>query len=144
MLFSVFAITTSAISSIDYNAALLYRELNVIRKEALQNYPNLWPISKDGVREAAEIIDSLGIGRIVELQAAPFRGIYSLSFSDEYGNLYSIGMESIGLISLVDENGNALWYFGSGSMLPAPWWAWLPPWLQCILRVVFFGWIWMR
>ncbi|MCL2195297.1 MAG: hypothetical protein FWB76_05035 [Oscillospiraceae bacterium] len=32
---------------------------------------------------------------------------------------------------------------GFGAYYPEPWWAFWPSWLQCVLRWIFFGWIWM-
>jgi len=130
-LFSVFAITASAISSVDYNAALLYRELNTVQ-----------PNSKEQARRIAAILDEIGIGRIVESQVNHYGERYSVRFSDEHGNIGTIIMEDTSLIAILDGNNFAIW--GGSEIVSSPWWFFLPSWLQCVVRVVFFGWIWMR
>ena len=132
VLFSVFAVNIFANSSVEHNTNLLYLELNTIQ-----------PISKEQTRRIAELLDSFDVGKIIEFQVEQYYVRYSISFLDEHGSRYSIVMERTALIAILDENGYALWYLGGGQ-ISSGWWQFWPAWLQCVLRVVFFGWIWMR
>jgi len=136
-LFSVFAIITSATSAVEHNTDLLYRELNAVQLT-----------TREYVRGIAEILFVyLNVGKILEIQVnlphvEHYSDRYTLTFSDEHGSVYSLVMSGSALIVILNENNIAVW--GGSEIVRAPWWTIFPSWLQCVLRVVFFGWIWMR
>jgi len=166
LLLSTFAFTTQAFdyfegvsATVRYNAEKLYAALVAAREEVLQNdaelglciYNPVGEIGMEGIVHFAEILETLGVQKIVEIQQIEVTGSlfsrYFVTVIDAAGNLFVIHFTDGGGISAVlDQNGEIILstFVSPPIYTPTPWWARLPAWLQWMLRWFFFGCVWMR
>ena len=103
------------------------------------------------VLHTAIILDSIGVQRIadIEIQQGDFWAYYFIvAIYDTTGKVYFMHLNVDGIVMMIwveYPEHKMLWVTtGPGLLNPPRWWEFWPHWLQCVLRVVFFGWIWMR
>ena len=127
------------------NAETLYRELGAISEHSVYMGTMLF---------LAQTLCSVGMEEIVDINIEltyPSGGslfYFNATIRDTAGIVYFMYLNEDGAASLIYRGyryqyGELLWYAPLGTSI-LPLWAFWPPWLQCVVRVVFFGWIWMR
>jgi|GEM_PF-2598298 len=149
----IFAIPASAVPSVvEQNAQILYDALVIARQQTPQHILELptHGIYRPLVVSVAQTLYILTGGRIVDVRihinVEPENWLdrYHALITDHNDNAYLLMLtESGSLSAILDSDHQILWSFHEGPGIQ-PWWMIFSPWLQCVLRVVFFGWIWMR
>jgi len=141
---NAFDFPTGTSANVRYNTERLYQAFSV--------YPVRDGWNRKGTCfDIADLFEKNGFGSIVRIQFEISDSGLDLLFrgtvTDSAGRTLFVDGCTAGHIMTIREGDatGALLYVRSGfGFYPEPWWTILPHWLQCVLRVVFFGWIWMR
>jgi len=153
---AIFAISANAENSssvVEQNTQLLYNALVAAR----QQIPQEWlrfpaeEVCRPAVEEAAGWFYDITGGMISEVNIQAQIQLYPHNYIsdfyavviDQNNQSYTLILDERGpLYAIWDSNRQEVWNRHGGPNLS--WWMTLPFWMQCILHVVFFGWIWMR
>jgi len=124
-----------------YNTEILYATMQALNDKQLDK-ANFFFAAKILAKNDIIIAD-------IQLLAADEAGHFLLLVTDQNGIKYEVEINSNGgLPSVLREDGVYIYRTTSGPLIfvePAlKWWQHLLPWMQCILRYVCFGWIWMK